>query len=592
MLGMKNQKIPFHLKSAILLVGICSCVLEENTDQIGEQLNLEEVDVMSTEAITEHGGVGGINSNDPATATVSADKYRGDFNGDGYADLAVGVPGEEMSGVRAGSVHVFYGTEEGITAEDDEIFSRATSDVEGTPETGDEFGRALAVGDFNGDGFSDLAIGAPFDDVNVDDAGSVTVLFGSQDGLSADDSLLLHQNTPGIEDDTDEGDNFGYALTAGDFNEDGRDDLAIGAPGEDVSGEKDAGVVHVIYGSQDTLSTMGSQIWHQGIAGITGLLEEGDRFGSVLEAGDFDGDASTEMKQVRDDLVIGVPEEDVGEREDAGWVHVLYGEPETDSTPPAPGTPPPPSGTVEGGLTAEGEQVWHQGISGIEDSPEDFDEFGFSLATGDFDDDGRDDLAIGVPGEEVDSEDRAGAVNVIYGSAMRLTATDDQLISQDSEGIEGEAEMDEEFGWSLVAGDFDDDGSDDLAIGAPGEDFGSIEAAGQVQVVYGESMEGLSGDRDQRIHQNIEGIEGVAEAQDRFGESLAMGDYDGDGAADLTIGVPFENVGAKTDAGAVHVIYGDDPEGLTAERDQVWHQDRPGVEGSAEADDLFGYDVM
>jgi hypothetical protein len=57
---MKNQKIPFHLKSAILLVGICSCVLEENTDQIGEQLNLEEVDVMSTEAITEHGNRHGV----------------------------------------------------------------------------------------------------------------------------------------------------------------------------------------------------------------------------------------------------------------------------------------------------------------------------------------------------------------------------------------------------------------------------------------------------------------------------------------------------------------------------------------------------
>jgi hypothetical protein len=325
---------------------------------------------------------------------------------------------------------------------------------------------------------------------------------------------------------------------------------------------------------------MNDQVWHQGTPGVTGLLEEGDRFGSTLAAGDFDGDMP-EDEDIRDDLVIGVPEEDVGNREDAGWIHVLYGSSGMGSTPGAPGSP-------SGGLTTEGEQVWHQGIAGIEDSPEDMDQFGYALAVGDYDNDGRDDIAVGVPFEEVSSEERAGAVNVIYGSNTGLTEMGDQFWHQDISGIEGVAEEDENFGESLAAGDFDADEKDDLAIGAPGEDFKSMEAAGQVQVLYGDSN-GLSADRNERWHQNTSGIDGVAEENDRFGHALTTGDYDGDGAADLTIGVPYEDVGSTMDAGAINIIYGEKSEGLTEDDDQFWHQDTPGVNGIVEEDDLFGF---
>jgi hypothetical protein len=193
-----------------------------------------------------------------------------------------------------------------------------------------------------------------------------------------------------------------------------------------------------------------------------------------------------------------------------------------------------------------------------------------------------------VPFEEVSSEERAGAVNVIYGSNTGLTEMGDQFWHQDISGIEGVAEEDENFGESLAAGDFDADEKDDLAIGAPGEDFKSMEAAGQVQVLYGDSN-GLSADRNERWHQNTSGIDGVAEENDRFGHALTTGDYDGDGAADLTIGVPYEDVGSTMDAGAINIIYGEKSEGLTEDDDQFWHQDTPGVNGIVEEDDLFGF---
>jgi hypothetical protein len=572
---MSNRKFPFHIKSAILLVGICSCVLDEDTEQVGEQLELEEAEVSEPRDVSraqrgEQTGIGEIDSNDAETTEVSADPLRGDFDGDGHADLAIGVVFEELDGVSSGAVAVFYGSDEGLDADEDQVFHRETSGLQGEPEPDDQFGHALAVGDFNNDGYADLAIGAPFDDIGVDDAGSVTVLYGSKSGLSSQDSQLWHQNVKGIEDDVDENDNFGSALTTGDFNDDGYDDLAIGAPGEQVSGEESAGLVHVIYGTAKGLDQEDNQIWHQGTDGVTGLLEKGDRFGTTLAAGDFDDDGS-------DDLVIGVPFEDIGDEEDAGWVHVLYGSVTSNS-----------STTSNGGLSTEREEVWHQDIKGIEDSAEEFDSFGFALAVGDFDGDDEDDLAIGAPGEEVDSKERAGAVNVIYGSDDGLTETDDQFWNEDTSDLDSEAEDDESFGYSLAAGDFDDDGNDDLAIGAPNEDFQGAQDAGRVQVLYGES-DGLSGDGDQRWHQSIAGIEGVAEGGDRFAKSLSTGDFDGEGTADLVIGVPLEDVGDKDDAGAINVIYGDDSGGLSRDGNQVFHQDSPDVSGLAEPDDMFGF---
>jgi hypothetical protein len=136
-------------------------------------------------------------------------------------------------------------------------------------------------------------------------------------------------------------------------------------------------------------------------------------------------------------------------------------------------------------LTAAGDQIWDRDIVEVEGGAEALDHFGYALAAGDFNSDGRDDLAIGVPFEDIDSIPNAGAVNVLYGSAGGLMAAGDQPWHQDVADVEGAAESGDEFALALAAGDFDGDGQDDLAIAVPEEDVESIADAGAVNVLYG-----------------------------------------------------------------------------------------------------------
>jgi FG-GAP repeat len=135
--------------------------------------------------------------------------------------------------------------------------------------------------------------------------------------------------------------------------------------------------------------------------------------------------------------------------------------------------------------------------------------------------------------------------------------------------------------------DFDGDGADDLAIGAPLESVGSILAAGAVNVLYG-SATGLSGTGSQLFTQDTPGVGSSAEEGDAFGWTLATGNFNGDTFADLAIGAPFENAGSIADAGAVSVLPGS-AAGLTTTGAQLFTQDTPGVGSSAEEVDLFGF---
>jgi FG-GAP repeat protein len=138
----------------------------------------------------------------------------GDFDNDGFADLAVGVPFDSVGGVTlAGAVSILPGSAGGLTSVGGRLFTQ----VGGAPETADQWGWPLAAGDFNGNGFADLAVGGPFEDVgSVADAGAVSVLHGSAGGLTTLGGRLFTKDSPGIGGSASERDQFGHALTTGD----------------------------------------------------------------------------------------------------------------------------------------------------------------------------------------------------------------------------------------------------------------------------------------------------------------------------------------------------------------------------------------
>jgi len=204
----------------------------------------------------------------PALSTSDAG---GDFDNDGFADLAVGVPGENDS---AGAINVLYGTGGGLSGTGAQVFTQ----VGGASEAFDSFGWALAAGGFNNDGFADLAVGAPFETVGgAQAAGAVSVLPGSASGLTATGGQLFTQVGGAVE----AGDQFGSALAAGDFNNDGFADLAAGAAGEAVGSAQGAGAVSVLPGSAGGLTATGGQLFTQNSPGVPGVAEAFDLFGGI-----------------------------------------------------------------------------------------------------------------------------------------------------------------------------------------------------------------------------------------------------------------------------------------------------------------------
>jgi hypothetical protein len=385
-----------------------------------------------------------------------------DFNGDGCADLAVSEPDQTVDGVLgAGQVWVFYGSPTGLTGPPDII---SVTNIAGqTPRYGDGFSGALAAGDLNHDGLPDLVIGA---ERRNDMRGQVFIFPGNR---------LLKVGTSGgrvfVEGDgivpgaAEANDHFGTDVAVGDFDNDGRADVAIGDPGENDQ----AGAVMVVRGSGDAnlLTATGAKVWTQDTAGILGSAESGDYFGGALAVGSFRAAGET-------DLAIAVTNETVDGSGGAGAVNVIYS-----------------AGTA--GLVAAGNQLWDQNSPGLGTTAQNQAYFGFRLAMGDFDGDTRSDLVISAYAETVDGVASAGAVQILPGSTTGLTATGAKLWSQARPGVPGTPEERDWFGATLAALRVTSATHDDLLIGSLAEALsGSPEHPGMVEFFPGSTPGGLT----------------------------------------------------------------------------------------------------
>jgi len=301
--------------------------------------------------------------------------------------------------------------------------------------------------------------------------------------------------------------------------------------------------------------------------------QQEDEFGLVLASGDFNGDGA-------DDLATSIPFDDGlsgFERADIGAVVVRYGKPK--------------KGLDTGLATTFLNQLGGSGP----DPAEEGDRFGQALASCDFDGDGFDDLAVGIPFE--DGGDRgdfadSGAVEIYYGAPGGILPVAGQLLTKDIAGIPGENTPADEFGYTLACGDLDGDGFADLAIAArlvivTIGFLDSLIPAGAVTIVPG-SAAGLDTAAATEVSEKV--LPGMsAENYENFGSALAIGDLDGDGFADLAVGVPGEGNdgtafnGPTSGKGEVVLLFGG-TDGFTSHL----VLDESDLGGLREAGDRFG----
>ncbi|MEV6168080.1 FG-GAP repeat protein [Streptomyces sp. NPDC051954] len=418
-----------------------------------------------------------------ATAATPARAFQADFNRDGYGDVAFAAPFAKVAGKgMAGYVAVVYGSASGLNTAKRTVVSQNTAGVPGTAEAEDTFGEALAVADLNGDGYTDLAVGAPGEDNGSDiDGGSVTILWGSASGL---------KNGTSVKDPAPTKHNgWGRNLAAGDFNGDKKADLASGTS---------ASYAYIVKGGFTKSGTTG------GTQKVT--TPDKAEFGiDAIDAGDTNGDKKSDLV-----LTYRTPlpsDETVSWSKGAAYLGASTGVVVTQPRP------------LNGGTT---------------------------LALGDIDGDGYDEIAIGnVFGKDDDHTGTLGGqVVVIRGSRGGPINGDAPMaeLTQASTGVPGTDKERDAFGGSLSIGDVNGDGYGELAIGVTFKDIGAAEDTGLVVLMNG-SAEGVSRTGARTFSQNTPGVPGSSESTDYFGSEVLLSDVTKDGRADLTITAGFEDVG-------------------------------------------------
>jgi len=330
------------------------------------------------------------------------------------------------------------------------------------PEAQSYFGYAVASGDINGDGYDDVIVGSPYSDVSGHpDSGEVRVF------LSPSLSSVSVLHAPDMED----GAQFGRSVATGDVNGDDFADVIVGAPNSDVGSYSAAGKVFVFLGpSLTSVSTIDNA-----------AAESSAYFGRVVAVGDVNNDG-------KDDLLVGSPEASAGGMTRAGKAFVFLG----------------PSFSA---------------VSTLQDpEPEASARFGRSLAAGDVNNDGRDEVIVGAPDSDMGATGQfldAGQAFVFSGPSFGSVS------SLEDQDLENGAF----FGWSVAAGDTNNNGYDEVIVGAYGSDFAYNACAGQVFVFLGPSLAEVT-----MLH------EPVPELDAYFGFAITTGDVNGDGYNDAVIG--------------------------------------------------------
>ncbi|WP_257155910.1 FG-GAP-like repeat-containing protein [Streptomyces sp. Ru87] len=227
------------------------------------------------------------------TGTVThPDATSGDFDKDGYADVAITYLDPDGTG----RVMLFKGSATGLQP---------------NGLLGSSGGRTIASGDINGDDITDIVVGQPYTaESGAHSGGQVTAFYGSSSGITTASATTLHQDSDGVPGAAEAGDAMGAAVSVGDYNLDGYADLLTGLPNEDITRDSvartNAGATLLLPGSSSGLTGTGSLAINQDTTDISGATESDDRFGSAVTLTDLRGTAQP-------DIAIGADGENSGD---------------------------------------------------------------------------------------------------------------------------------------------------------------------------------------------------------------------------------------------------------------------------------------